>query len=306
MSEQKKYVTFRDLKDLSQPKITPPESTPPPASIEPEDEPISLLQTSTPRTTSKTRITSTPRTTSKTRISSITSTPRIKLDEVIENETSNQVKEPIAKKNISVAPERDFQRVPNSVTRQALPNGLFKGKSKQVWDYLWSVSRGAINPVRIIKKSRREIKVGTGIGSMVTVDAAITHLAEIGLLQVLPSIGSLSGNAYEIFTPEEIGVSSPSISSISSTTSPTQKVDILDIPESSISSTTLSSLESIISKDSKTSFKTITDDDDTHTLFKEFNEVLLEVTKKILGERVQINDQEKEKWKECATTIATE
>jgi hypothetical protein len=145
-----------------------------------------------------------------------------------------------AKKNTSpVAPDKDFQKVPNSVTREAVPAGFFRGKSKQVWDYLWSVSRGAIKPSRNVHRTRKQIKEGAGLGSMVTVDAAIQHLQTIGLIKVGQAIGSYSGNSYEIFSPEEVQQGYPSISSISSIssyTSLTQKVDILDILESGISS----------------------------------------------------------------------
>src|SRR5215213_2087772 len=85
-----------------------------------------------------------------------------------------------------IAPERDFQRVPNSITKQAIPSGVFRGKSKQVWDYLWSISRGAIIPTRTVRKSRKEIKAGAGLGSMVTLDAAIDHLEQVGLISIKP------------------------------------------------------------------------------------------------------------------------
>ena len=65
---------------------------------------------------------------------------------------------------------------------------------------------------------------------MVTVDAAIGHLLKVGLLHVNPAIGSLVGNTYEVFTPEEASTRTPSISS---TTSPTQNLVVLDEPESS-------------------------------------------------------------------------
>ncbi|HEY0461519.1 MAG TPA: hypothetical protein VGC97_20450 [Pyrinomonadaceae bacterium] len=127
-----------------------------------------------------------------------------------------------------VSPIRDFQKIPNSITRDAVPSGMFRGKSKLVYDLLWSKSRGKINPARTVKISRREIKKETAIGSMVTIDAALNHLQSTGLIQVIRSVGSLTGNQYEIFAPDEL----VSLSSISSITSPTQKMDILDILES--------------------------------------------------------------------------
>jgi hypothetical protein len=135
----------------------------------------------------------------------------------------------------AIAPERDFQRVPNSVTREAMPQGLFRGKSKQVYDYLYYQTRGAMTPRRSVRKSRKEILKGSGLGSMVTVDAAIDHLRTIGLLAVRPAIGSLIGNEYEVLTPEEATTRIPSTTSI---TSLTQKVDNLVLPESGSTSTT--------------------------------------------------------------------
>jgi hypothetical protein len=76
--------------------------------------------------------------------------------------------------------------VPNSVTREAMPQGLFRGKSKQVYDYLYHQTRGAMTPKRSVRKSRKEILKGSGLGSMVTVDAAIDHLRTVGLLAVRP------------------------------------------------------------------------------------------------------------------------
>lgn len=180
----------------------------------------------------------------------------------------------------AIAPERDFQRVPNSVTRQAIPQGLFKGKSKQVWDYLYSITRGAIVPKRSARKSRKEIKAGSGLGSMVTVDAAIEHLISIGLLSVKPSIGSLMGNEYEVFTPEETVGSLPSTSSISSISSPTQNLDILDILESSntrrgqtVESTTTSGPPKTFLSDKERS-------DDEHPLIRALKQTEKEVTGK--------------------------
>ncbi|MEW6128031.1 MAG: hypothetical protein AB1757_13405 [Acidobacteriota bacterium] len=291
MSEQKKYVTFRDLKELN-----PPQSS-------------SIAPAKAQSTKTKKITTSTP---SISSISSSPSTSRIPSTSSKAKTVSDKKSfKPQAERDIpqieSIAPERDFQRVPNSVTRQIMASGVFKGKSKQVWDYLWSVSRGAINPVRIIKRSRKDIKNGSGIGSMVTVDAAITHLESIGLLRVLPSVGSLAGNSYEIFTPEEIAISYTSTSSTPSITSPTQKLDNLDILESSISSITLSSLKSEVSGHPNTLYNTCIDDDIyTHTVEKEFARIILVCAEKILGEKIPINPQEVSRWNECATLIATE
>lgn len=260
MSEQKKYVTFKDLRTI------PPKS---------ED---SRSSTSTPSISSPSSITSS------------TSAPK-------ETKTARAETPP------SVAPERDFQRIPNSVTRRAIPEGFFRGKSKQVWDYLWSVSRGAVVPVRNVRKSRREIKAGAGLGSMVTVDAALEHLEGVGLIAIRPAIGSLIGNEYEVFTPEEASTRTTSISSISRTTSLTQKVDELVIPESSNTSTTQLVEDKATYDAPNTSFKTKERKIDDEA-FARFLEAVKNANKEVTGK--EPSPAEAEKWGELAEVLITE
>jgi hypothetical protein len=190
--------------------------------------------------------------------------------------------------------------VPNSVTRRAIPEGIFRGKSKQVWDYLWSVTRGAIVPTRSTRKSRREIKAGSGLGSMVTVDAALEHLENVGLIAVKPAIGSLTGNEYKVFTPEE---ASTSTSSISSSSRITQKVDELDVPESGSTSTTQPVENSGGYGPPNTSFKTkdINTDDEA---FAEFAVAVRKTAKEITGK--EPSKAEAARWAEVAEVLMTE
>jgi hypothetical protein len=190
--------------------------------------------------------------------------------------------------------------VPNSVTRRAIPEGLFRGKSKQVWDYLWSVTRGAVIPTRSTRKSRREIKAGSGLGSMVTVDAALEHLENVGLIAVKPAIGSLTGNEYEVFTPEE---TSTSISSTSSSTRITQKVDELDVLESSSTSTTQIIENTGGYSAPNTSFKTkdINTDDEA---FAEFAAAVRKTAMEITGK--EPSKAEAARWAEVAEVLMTE
>ena len=246
-----------------------------------------VKEKSSPKST--TSISSTPSSTSISSIPSSTSTP------------SPSKEEPLP---LSAAPQRDFQRVPNSVTRQALPEGIFRGKSRQVWDYLWSVSRGAVTPMRRVRKSRKEIKAGAGLGSMVTVDAAIEHLQAVGLITVSPAVGSLIGNEYEIFTPDEASTSTSSITSISSTTSLTQKVVDLDILDSSISSITQVVENKGIYEPPKTSFKTIDEKIDDDEAFAKLVSTLKTVTKEVTGKDTTF--AESERWNELASILATE
>ena len=51
-----------------------------------------------------------------------------------------------------ITPVKNFQKVSNAITRQAIPAGVFKsGKSKELYDVLYSLTRGAINPARTIR-----------------------------------------------------------------------------------------------------------------------------------------------------------
>jgi hypothetical protein len=180
---------------------------------------------------------------------------------------------------------------------------VFRGKSKQVWDYLWSVTRGAIVPVKSTRKSRREIKAGSGLGSMVTVDAALEHLENVGLIAVRPAVGSLSGNEYEVFTPDEAYTSIASITSAPSTTRITQKVDELDVPESGSTSTTQPIENTGSSGWPNTSFKTkeINTDDEA---FAEFAAAVRKTAKEITGK--EPSKAEAARWAEVAEVLMTE
>jgi hypothetical protein len=301
MSEEKKYVTFRDLRAVA-PAQKPAES---PASTStsstssitaipnrpdtPDIAPINQTITSTPATSPAALGTSSgPSTPSSTSISSIGREVESEIQEVAFVERQ---------KKPSVAPERDFQRIPNSITRKAIPEGVFRGKSKQVWDYLWSVTRGAIVPVHSTRKSRREIKAGSGLGSMVTVDAGLEHLERVGLIAVKPAVGSLVGNEYQVFTPDE------AYSSTSSTSRITQKVDVLDVLESSTSSITQLVENTGASGQPKTSFKTkdINTDDEA---FTEFAAAVRKTAKEITGR--EPSKAEATRWAEVAEVLMTE
>ena len=315
MSEEKKYITFRDLR-----AVAPAQKAEPPTSTTSPSTPSTSSIGSIPSTASASdstdtlglvpvnkAITATPAATTESSSisssSSIPSTSSSASTSSIGREAGSIIRENASDekpKKSSVAPERDFQRVPNSVTREAIPGGLFRGKSKQVWDYLWSVTRGAVVPVRTTRKSRREIKTGSGLGSMVTVDAALEHLERVGLINVKPAVGSFAGNEYEVFTPDEASTSTTSTPSSSRIT---QKVDELDVPESGTSSTTQIIEKTGSSGHSNTSFKTkdINTDDEA---FAEFAAAVRKTAKEITGK--EPSKAEAARWAEVAEVLMTE
>ncbi|HEY0079196.1 MAG TPA: hypothetical protein VGB73_11165 [Pyrinomonadaceae bacterium] len=104
--------------------------------------------------------------------------------------------------NRSVAPERDFVRVPNSVVRDALTAGLFKGESKKTYDALYQRTRGAIVPRRSIRATLAEVMAWSNV-SHNTLKAHLKHLSSVGLLKVNYVRGDNTGAEYEVLTPEE-------------------------------------------------------------------------------------------------------
>ena len=209
-----------------------------------------------------------------------------------------------------VAPERDFQRVPNSVTREAMAARLFRGKSKQVWDYLWSVSRGAIIPRRTVRCSRPKLKAGAGLGSMGTVDAAIEHLQAVGLVVVETIVGENGGNVYEVFTPEEVTARLFGVASTTGTTNSTgstgttQNLVVPVLPESGSTSSTLSSMGSVTSGQPNTFFKTIEENDDDDAALAGLTASLKTAAREITGR--EVSSAESDRWRELADVLVAE
>ena len=108
-----------------------------------------------------------------------------------------------------VAPERDFTRVANSIVRDVVPGGHFIGKSKQIYDYLYQRTRGAIVPVRAVTISKPTLMQGCGIGSERTLLKNLAHLKGLGLVSVIYTDGKHEGNSYEVFLPEEVRLRTP-------------------------------------------------------------------------------------------------
>jgi hypothetical protein len=196
---------------------------------------------------------------------------------------------------------RDFSKVANSIHREAVPSGLFKGKSKQLYDCLYSLTRGAMVPTRAVRISRPQLMKKAHIGARVTFESNIEHLTSIGLVQVRQIVGEHEGNEYTVFLPEE---SMPSHSSQASQSRYAQKVDGLDGLESSQTSHTLSPAESTTSGVPKTSFKTKEENFDDDAALAELVASLKALTKEITGK--EASTTESGRWKELADVLAAE
>lgn len=201
-----------------------------------------------------------------------------------------------------IAPQRDYTKTANSIVREAIPGGFFKGKSKQIYDCLYSMTRGAIIPTRKVRISRPKLMIKAHIGSRVTFDANILHLKSVGLIRVVNITGEHEGNEYEVILPEEVSI--PSQSSQTSQTSHALKVDILDSLESSQTSHTLTPENPTTSGQSKTSYKTNTERSDDDAALAAMFEALKTVTKEVTGREISIT--ESDRWKELADVLIAE
>jgi hypothetical protein len=207
-----------------------------------------------------------------------------------------------------VAPARDYQKVANSITRVAVPAGVFKGKCKQLYDFLYSKTRGSIVPSRSVRLTRREIMLGSDIGSTKTLFLNLRHLRDSGLVTWDERVGPHEGNVYTVHLPEEIGTmgthstqGTQSTQSAESASSP--KVDRVLGVESTQSTHTISAATANSSSEPKTSFKTSTERTDDEA-FAALVEKLKTASREVSGKEPSKADAER--WAEVAELLVTE
>lgn len=206
------------------------------------------------------------------------------------------------------APARDYQKVANSITRVAVPAGVFRGKCKQLYDFLYSKTRGSIVPSRSVRLTRREIMLGSDIGSTKTLFLNLRHLRDAGLVTWDERVGPHEGNIYTVHLPEEAGAmgtqsTQGTQSTLSAMSASSPKVDRVLGVESTLSTHSLSVTNIDTSGTPKTSFKTNTERDDDEA-FADLLTVLKETAKKVTGR--EPSPAERARWKEVAELLATE
>ena len=204
----------------------------------------------------------------------------------------------------SVAPQRDFMKVANSIGREAVPAGLFTGKSKLLYDCLYSMTRGAVVPTRTVRISRPKLMAKAHIGSRITFDTNVDRLVRVGLITVRKIAGEHEGNEYTVNLPEDIGFSQTSQTSLTSLTSSAQNLDRLVRLETSQTSHSLSTLESTTSDEPKTSFKTNDEDHDDDEAFAAFIRAWHDAAVEITG-RGPLK-AEAARWQELAGLLISE
>ncbi|HEV8482456.1 MAG TPA: hypothetical protein VGV87_02765, partial [Blastocatellia bacterium] len=157
-------------------------------------------------------------------------------------------------------------RVANSISREAVPGGLFAGKAKQLYDYLYSKTRGAVIPRMSVRLTKRELMRGADINTEVTLRSNLNRLRTIGLVETTEMRGVHGGNEYTIYIPDEIiptTGSRPSRDSRPAISS--QKLEGLEGLETRGGRVGVNLEIEDSSPDSNTLYKTTTDDDDDGT-----------------------------------------
>lgn len=204
-----------------------------------------------------------------------------------------------------IAPERDFNRRPNSLERDALPKGLFPGTSKKLYDALYLRTRGAVVPVRSIQATRTEVMRWAGIGGLNTFLSHIKHLTRVGLIVRQFEIGNKEGAIYEVRIPEELNL--PDSTQLNSTQPDSTQIN--STPDRVHDSTQkLMRVESSnpaenkdTSTDPKTSFNTSErnlDDDAARALLETLRQAERELTGKTSSNSSQ--------WRELAEVLVAE
>jgi hypothetical protein len=202
----------------------------------------------------------------------------------------------------SVAPVRDFVRVPNSVVRDALPAGLFKGESKKTYDALYQRTRGAVLPRRAIRATLAEVMAWAGV-SHNTLKAHLKHLARVGLVEVHYVRGDNTGAEYEVFTPEEVP---PTTHHPQTTHLPASSHNLAPPTTQNLvlggGGQTLDAQR--ISEPDKTSFNTNTEQNTDDEAFAKFIAALKSVNREVTGKEPSASDTDK--WEELAELLITE
>jgi hypothetical protein len=210
----------------------------------------------------------------------------------------------------SIAPERNYTKVPNSIVKQGIPAGIFGeqgGKAKELYDTLYSLTRGAIVPRRKIRIPKDQLMKKSGIGSEVTLRKNLVRLRSVKLIKEIIVPGTHGGNEYEVFLLEEVGLtgSTPSTPSSNSTgSSSPQMKEAVEAVESTASIAGISLDGATSSSEDKTLSlrpqQTIDDDAALAGLIAALKTTSKEITGK------ELSSADGERWKELAEVLMAE
>ncbi len=200
------------------------------------------------------------------------------------------------------APERDFVRVPNSVNRDALPAGLFKGTSKKLYDALYQRTRGAIKPTREIQTKQSELMAWAGV-SHNTLREHLRHLERVGLVLRKWELGDNSGATYEVFIPEELPLPTTSYHHTPATSTSVQNLVGASNQKMVGGGGRQVVIDSTTSVTPKTSFKTKEENTDDEA-FAGFIELFRQITNELTGKTPNATDRDR--WRELGELMVAE
>src|SRR5215213_4842646 len=183
------------------------------------------------------------------------------------------------------APARDFARVANSVVRDAVPAGIFTGKGKQLYDYLYSRTRGAIVPVRSARIPTDRVMKGAGM-TRHTFRAHIHRLISFGLVEVEERPGEHGGNIYTVHLPEETEANRGDTRHRGDRGDRGEKVPVVQGSQAHPCDRGLSVEDSMSSGESKTLFKTNTENNDDDAALAGLHTALKSAAEEITGRKL--------------------
>ena len=195
-----------------------------------------------------------------------------------------------------IAPTRDFSKVANSIVREAVFFGAFGGKSKQLYDFLYSQTRAAITPQMSIIITKVKLMAGADIGSEVTLKKNLDRLKACGLIKERVVRGVHGGNEYTVYLPEEVESRGSRGSRPSTGSNTLSFLEGLDPLETTPSSPTLTAGSATTSENPKTYIKTDERNDDDEGFAP-----LLAAARELTGK-----DLEARQWRELAELLAVE
>jgi hypothetical protein len=206
----------------------------------------------------------------------------------------------------TAAPSRDFTRVANSVVRDAIPAGIFTGKCKQLYDYLYSRTRGAIVPARFARIPTNQVMKGAGM-TRHTFRAHIHRLISFGLIEVEEKPGEHGGNIYTVYLPEEVEANrddSRHRGDKSDRGHTGDKVPGVQGSQAHPGDRGISVGFIEVSSNPKTSYKTNTERSDDDAALAEMVAALKSATKEITGRDIVAS--ESGRWKELSDVLIAE
>jgi hypothetical protein len=217
----------------------------------------------------------------------------------------NLSKTPVTGVNQEVAPKRDFTRAANSIVRDAIPAGVFTGKGKHLYDYLYSQTRGAITPTLTARIPTEKVMAGAGM-TRNTFRFHLERLCNAGLIKVEQRPGEHGGNFYTVLLPEEAGLQRGDRGNRGESGHPADTGENLPLVEGSTSDPSKQGLESTIST-TYSDFKTLTKTKDINTddeAFAGFIAQVKKAAKEISGK--EPTSAEAGRWEELAEVLITE